>query len=99
MWIDAEYCLLVVAALRHGFAFLKRIGGMRAVEVHLFVLTRYLVTRMTALSHKTMGLGETGRALCTIYGRHAEETVDASMQGLLCVSCDGCKIGFVMCFN
>jgi len=70
-------------ALRHGFSYFERIGGMRFIERHTYELTHTLVTAMVQLTHnnRKVDTDTTEVSLCTIYGRHFESTVSSKTQG------------------
>ncbi|PNG99873.1 Molybdenum cofactor sulfurase, partial [Tetrabaena socialis] len=51
------------AAARHGFAFLRRLGGPPAVHRHATALARWLAAQLAALRHAN------GAPVCALYGR------------------------------
>ncbi|EFJ48731.1 hypothetical protein VOLCADRAFT_40621, partial [Volvox carteri f. nagariensis] len=51
-----------IAAARHGFAFLHRLGGLPAVHRHSCCLARWLTIRLAALRHAN------GTPVCMLYG-------------------------------
>lgn len=80
----------VDSALRHGFTYFDRLGGMQFIERHTFELTQSLVTAMTQLVHQGNITGTEqqpqeeveGIPLCTIYGRHFDAAVSSKTQGI-----------------
>ena len=68
-WEDGTPHYQGIAAVPRGFACLARLGGMAAIQKHAAVLTRALALHMAAMRHQC-----SGRPLCTLYGRHDEDT-------------------------
>lgn len=54
-----------ISAIPHGFAMYERYGGMAQISRYLTHLTKFVVTKLLALTHD-----ETGNKFCTIYGNH-----------------------------
>jgi molybdenum cofactor sulfurtransferase len=53
-----------ITALKHGFDYVNRVGGMKVIQQYTCGLSHYLVNKMMELKHKT------GILLCNIYGKH-----------------------------
>lgn len=67
---DGTVSFLGIAALKHGFRALKKVGGPEAIERHTAALTQYLDRRLRALRHTN------GAPLLIVYGDPA--TADTS---------------------
>eukprot|EP00930_Biecheleria_cincta_P014758 TRINITY_DN12563_c0_g2_i1.p1 TRINITY_DN12563_c0_g2~~TRINITY_DN12563_c0_g2_i1.p1 ORF type:complete len:560 (-),score=62.74 TRINITY_DN12563_c0_g2_i1:127-1629(-) len=59
---DGTVSFLGIAALKHGFAALDRVGGMKAIEKHTSALTDHLAKVLQRLRHGN------GRPVVTLYG-------------------------------
>lgn len=62
-----------ISALKHGFDYISRVGGMKIIQQYTCGLTHYLVNKMIKLKHKT------GILLCNTYGRHLENSVNNNL--------------------
>ncbi|KAK9787728.1 hypothetical protein WJX73_008150 [Symbiochloris irregularis] len=62
---DGTSAFLSVAALKHGFAQIHRLGGFTAVEHHTQALTRHMAESLQEMHHGN------GRPVCALYGAHA----------------------------
>ncbi|KAG2491424.1 hypothetical protein HYH03_010212 [Edaphochlamys debaryana] len=60
---DGTPAFTAAAAARHGFAFLSRLGGPRAVHAHACGLARWLAERLAGLRHAN------GAPVAVLYGR------------------------------
>ena len=72
---DGTVPFLAIIAAKHGFAVLRRLGGMRAVCAHVGALAAYLRAKMEKMRHGN------GQPLCTIYGGGYKRSVPASKRG------------------
>jgi molybdenum cofactor sulfurtransferase len=60
---DGTLPFLQIAALRHGFAAIDRVGGIEAIDKHTCCLARYLADKLSALRHGN------GQPVCVVAER------------------------------
>lgn len=69
---DGTPAFTSIAAARHGFAVLRRLGGLPAVHAHACTLATWLVRRLAALRHAN------GAPVCELYGRWCRKLLSPS---------------------
>lgn len=52
------------SAAQHGFGMIDRLGGIKAIQSHVAVLTDYLYNQLSSLRHSN------GRPMLQIFGKH-----------------------------
>jgi len=61
---EGTVSFLDAAALKHGFAALERVGGMRAVRAHVAALTGWLYRELSGMRHSN------GAPMVKLFGKH-----------------------------
>ena len=61
---DGTVNFLDIIALKHGFALIEKLGGMRAVQAHVAALTEWGYAQLAALRHSN------GAPLLQLFGKH-----------------------------
>jgi hypothetical protein len=70
-------CCCLVVALKHGFGFIAKLGGMAKIEAYTHALFRYLLSCMKALMHYNQ------LPLCLFYSQVDLESTTSSAQGIV----------------
>lgn len=65
-----------IAALKHGFAALERVGGVSKISRHVFAQAHYLASKISSLKHWN------GTKVCELYGWSEEEVSESSKTNL-----------------
>ncbi len=72
-----EFCSPhLTSALRHGFHYLEKLGGMKTIQSYCFDLMRYLLEQMRSLVHHP-----TNKPLCIIYSYNNLAKITTDVQG------------------
>ena len=93
---DGTVAFLDIAALRHGFVALHRLGhGMQQISIHTFSLAKATYQQLTELKHYN------GQPLCILY--HTNNFTDPTIQGPIVnfnlLTATGTIIGFSEVFT
>lgn len=93
---DGTVAFLDIAALRHGFVALHRLGhGMHQISIHTFSLAKATYQQLTELKHYN------GQPLCILY--HTNNFTDPTIQGPIVnfnlLTATGTIIGFSEVFT
>jgi molybdenum cofactor sulfurtransferase len=74
---DGTVAFLDITALKHGFGTLDKLGGMKAVQAHVAVLTEWLYARLAALKHSN------GQRVVAVFGKHGRPDSRSVQGGIL----------------
>eukprot|EP00878_Enallax_costatus_P013939 GHUV01014576.1.p1 GENE.GHUV01014576.1~~GHUV01014576.1.p1 ORF type:complete len:479 (+),score=157.31 GHUV01014576.1:163-1437(+) len=74
---DGTVNFLDIIALKHGFAMIERLGGIRAIQSHVHALTDYLYNQLSNLRHSN------GKPMLRIFGKHHYPTAKDVQGGIL----------------